>query len=130
MKFDTKDLNPGAWFTFPGKGNEGKVCLRVCDIDVLDEIQKQTRTKGVEYKKGQRFEFHDDNPILERALTYDYCIMDWKNINDAEGKPIPCNYDMKKFLMGKSVKFSSFVADCLTKLSEDEAASKVVREKN
>ena len=128
MKFDLNDLNPGAWFTFPE--GDGKVCLRVCDIDVLDEIRKQTVVKGVEYKKGQRFEFHNDNPGLERELTYDYCIMDWKNINDANGKPIPCDRKMKKLLMGKSVEFSSFIVECLSKLNEFDAASKKERAKN
>lgn len=131
MKFDLKELNPGAWFSFPD--GDGKVCLRICDIDILDEIRRQTAIKEVEYKDGQRFEFQVDSPELKRLeleLTYDYCIIDWKNINDAEGKPIPCNKEMKILLMGKSVRFSRFVAECLVKLSADEASTKKKQEKN
>jgi len=128
MKLNLKELNPGAWFTFP-KGS-GKVKLRICSPGELIKIRKQTVGDGVEYVDGKRFEYQNTDSDLERELMWDYCIMDWKDINDAEGNPIPCNKEMKILLMGESPEVLRLVSDGLDKLVKHAAASKVALEKN
>lgn len=128
MQFDLENLNPGTWFDFPD--SDARVCLRVCAGDDLDEIHKQSRKRIVEYKKGQRYEFVKTDEALETDLLYDFGIMAWENINDAEGNAIECTKENKLLLMGKSVVFASFMVKSVEKLEKIEAEHEEETEKN
>ena len=128
MKFDLDNLNPGTRFDFPD--SKAWVCLRTCAGDDLKAIHKQSRKKRIEYKRGQRFEYQQIDEKLESKLLWDFCITDWGELFDAQGKSIPCNTKMKILLMGKSVVFSSFVAERLDILNQAEAQDEEKREKN
>lgn len=121
---DLSNPNPGEWFTFPENENT-KVCLRICAGDDLNQIRKQSMKKKVEWKVNpstKRLERNvyeeevDSEGDLFNELLWDFCIVDWVGVLDASKNPIPCTKENKKFLMGKSVKFSTFVVDCLDKL--------------
>ena len=128
MKFDLKNLNPGAFFPFDE--GEGGVTIRVANAKILEEIDKKCTKKKVEYKRGQRFETIDDDQKLRSELLWDYVIIDWEGVEDIEGNEIPCNKDNKILLMKESVKFSSFIGKCVEKLSDDEAEYAEDQEKN
>lgn len=131
MKFDLKDLNPGAWFDIvDGKPEEGRICLRVANDATLKAIKKQSVKPCVEYKHGQRFEFNKVDEDLSSALLWDYCIVSWESIQDPDGKDIPCDRDSKFILMTGSRQFAKIIGECLKKLAEDEAKAAQEEEKN
>lgn len=116
--FNLNELNPGTWFDIDGGG---KICLRVCGSDKLREIRKQTVKKKSEYKKGGRFEFDVIDEDLQSKLIWDFCIVAWENLFDANGQQIPCNSDTKNALMGQSPAFSKIVTDAMKKLTDMES---------
>jgi len=121
------ELNPGVTFDFEGSG---KMTFRVCAGDDFRNIRKQTLKKKVEYKNGQRFQIEVIDEDLENQLLWDFCIIGWENFFDASGNPIPCTKENKILLMGKSIKFSRFVLDCLNKIAEIETEQSEVERKN
>lgn len=121
------DLNPGILFDMEGGG---KVRLRVCAGEDFRNIRKQTLKKKVEYKNAQRFAYDDIDEDLENKLLWDFCIIDWENLFDASGSPIPCIKENKVLLMGKSIKFSRFVLDSLNKLAEINSEQVEAESKN
>ena len=104
--------------------------FRVCAGDDFRNIRKQTLKKKVEYKNGQRFQIEVIDEDLENQLLWDFCIIGWENFFDASGNPIPCTKENKILLMGKSIKFSRFVLDCLNKIAEIETEQSEVERKN
>lgn len=131
MQFDIDNLNPGVWFTMEGGG---QVCIRVCDGDSLRAIRKVTTKKRAEIKKidnlMQRLSYEETNDDLQEEMIWDYCIVDWKDINDAKNEPIPCTKANKLLLVGKSITFAKFVGDCLNKLREQFEEDEKEEEKN
>ena len=125
--FNLAELNPGVTFDFEGSG---KITLRVCAGDDFRNIRKQTSKKKVEYKNGQRFQVETIDEDLENQLLWDFCIIGWENFFDASGSPIPCTKENKTLLMGKSIKFSRFVLDCLNKIAEIETEQAEAERKN
>lgn len=116
MKFDLSDLNPGIWFQFDN--DKAEVCLRTLSISDSQEIKKQCSKKRYEYRDGKQFTIEDIDEKLMLELIWDICIVDWKEIYDAEDKPIPCIKEMKILLINKSIKFAEFVAENLNKIKE------------
>lgn len=132
-KFNLSNLNPGRWFDF-GEVVEGedpaRVKLRVCAGDDLRAIQKKTVSEKTEYHKGERYVVKKPNEDLQNDMIWDFCIVDWEGIlNEETGQPLPCNLENKKLLMGKSVEFSTFVADKLTEIREVEEKEEEEAEK-
>ena len=126
--FNLADLNPGTWFTLDD--GEGRVCLRVCTGDDLREIRKRTVKERVEYKRGQRFAYEVVDEKLQNELIWQHCIVDWERLIDQNGESIPCTPENKILLMGRSIKFAGFVADCLETLTEIDAAHEEEAKKN
>ena len=125
--FNMAELNPGTWFDVEGGG---RISLRICGSDKLREIRKLTVKKKVEYKQGNRFVFEETNEDMQGRLIWDYCIVDWENFFDADGKPIPCNIDTKNALMGNSPFFSKMVTGYLSKLADMEEEGETPEAKN
>jgi len=127
MKIDLNDLNPGAWFDW----GDAQVCLRSVNADKMREIDAQTTKPAVDVRKGIRFTFDKiTSPDLRRELMWDYMIVDWKNIQDAEGNELPCTKENKMLLMGRSAAFLKFVMENLKVLDEAEEAHEKALEKN
>jgi len=101
--FNTADLNPGKWFDI---GEGASVCLRVSTNTKLRQITKQSEKKGKQ-----------DPEVFERLL-WDYCILDWQGLQDADGVEIECTPDNKALLMGGAPDFAQFVAERLAELRE------------
>ena len=129
MDFDFDNLNPSARFFFNDVDEkQGFVDLRVVPPDKLEEINKQTNSVKVEYKRGGRFEVPKHNKELWNKLFWDYVITAWKVTN--KGKTVDCTADNKVFLMGQSVKFAGFVSDKLEILSADQDEKSIDTAKN
>ena len=132
MKFDLTELNPGAFFSFDEYEGEdgGGVTIRLANGKILDEINKACIKKKVEFRRGQRHEVIIDNDELRSKMLWEYVIIDWKGLYDQDGKEIPCTKENKIMLMQGSVKFSSFIGNCVEKLTEETEAYEGNLEKN
>ncbi len=114
MKFNLEELNPGTWFPFEG---DARACVRACAGDDLREIRRQCVKRKVEYRNGQRLVYEEIDEDLQSQLLWDFCIIGWEGFVDQNGKDIPCNSEFKKILMGKSIKFSAFIGECMEKIN-------------
>jgi len=133
MIIDLDKLNVGTWFSMEGGG---QVCIRVCAGDdyrmIRDQVVK-VRSEIVFDPKTRQAQRLKEEVIDDRLLTellWDFCIVEWKDLYDANEKPIPCTREMKSLLMGRSPKFFTFVSGCLDRLREIESAEAEALEKN
>lgn len=117
-KFNLSNLNPGTWMDL---SIGGRVCLCVCSGDDLREIRKQCVKKKVEYRGVNRFVYEEIDEEKQSEAIWDFCIRDWEEICDQEGKAIPCTREMKVLLMGKSPEFARAVGEGLQTLTKVEA---------
>lgn len=128
--FDIEE-SPGTWFEIDGGG---RVQLRIMPSDVLRNIRKQTTRKKVDYKNVDgivgRFEYTEFNEDLDNLLFWDYVIVAWENLLDANNQPIPCTPENKVLLMSRSVKFGEYIGECLKKLNEDAKLRTETLQKN
>lgn len=142
--FDTKQLNPGAWFTYDNdpkikESDRAKVRIRPLSEETLSELLEKHVQEKVEYRKKnkrgelQRISYMDFTPEAKKAYKYDlwdYVIAEWTNFVDADGKEIKCTRANKILLMSGSPDLYEFVNRCTEKLTEDEAEVAKAREKN
>ncbi|GAG19376.1 unnamed protein product [marine sediment metagenome] len=131
MKFNMEDLNPGAWFYFnESDHDDGKILLRVLTTGKLSEIREKSMETKVEYHNSNRHEFMVANDALRDEIIWDYCIIEWENLDDDEGVPIECTTENKLKLMNNHPTFSSFIESCLTRLNSQMEMLSEYREKN
>lgn len=133
MKVDFSNLNPPAWFSFDEDDpDEGRVLLRVCSPEDARRIEKAcSKKQPPEYKGGVRYELPPkvDEEKYNRML-WDWVIVDWDGVLDADEKPIECNAQNKERLMMGSPWFTSFVTKNLEKLNADNKIYQGNLEKN
>jgi hypothetical protein len=133
MIIDIENLNAGTWFPLEGGG---EICLRVCagdDYQAIRDPVTKVKTEVVFDPKTRQAQKLRTEDVDEKALKlhlWDFCIVDWKNLLDKHGQPIPCTKDMKLLLMGKSPTFFDHVSDCLAKLRGLEATEAEEEQKN
>lgn len=116
--------NQGQWYQF-GEDSDASVCLRLCPLDVLSDIDKKTAVEKVEYRindKTRQMErivySHTKDPNLRNELYWDYIIVDFKGFkNKNSGDDIPCTKENKILLMGRSPQFARFVVDKIEEMS-------------
>ena len=130
-KFSIKDPNPAVWFKFDESDPEsGEIGIRALNANERQKIGKACIKRRVEYKHGQRFEVQDTDDELYSEMLWDYCIVDWKKLEDDDGKTIPCTTEKKLFLMRNNPGFAQFVSQCLEMLAEKEDNRIKMIEKN
>jgi len=132
MKINLNEPNPGVFFRWPNAktDEEGGITLRALNIEALTAIDDATTTKK---KKFRGHTPYDDVKVDEKRreeLIWDYCIVDWENLQDENGKDIPCTLENKVMLMRTQFQFSVFVADCLDQLTEFAEGQKETELKN
>jgi hypothetical protein len=119
MKFDMNNLNPGTWFYFDQDDESGgAILLRVCPQGEVRRINNLCTKKPVKFRKNQPYVDKEVDTAQEERLLWDYCIVDWKDIEDANGVPIECTQDTKDKLMQGDPGFSEFVAERMRMLRE------------
>jgi len=125
MKIDLKNMNPGVTFYLHDADIKGgHIILRVLSGEKLEEITNRCRQKRIEVKGSPptRFEYLDfkkGGEEKEFELTWDYCLIGWEGVVDANGVAIPCTPENKVFLMKGSPKFSTFVMSCVKKVNAE-----------
>jgi hypothetical protein len=151
------DLNSsvGEWFPFfrseqkpdgttvyedPQEG-VARIQLRIADSEVIESIQKQTRTKKVDHvvnpssRKMERIEYFDQTPEqekLERELIWDHAIMNWEDkapFLNKDGSPIEKTVENKLKLMGRPM-FARCVTRCLQMITGLRDEAKALATKN
>ena len=112
------------WFEFD---DGGRIQLKILSSDDWSEIEKQTKTKAIDYKrldgKAERFEYEKFKPggeQLQFELFWDKAIINWENFLDAKGKNIPCTKENKILLVKRSKKFIDKVNEFLKILRVEE----------
>ena len=119
MKFDLENLNPGTWFYFVDEddGTVSELTAGVC-LRIAPPAEVRRITAACE-KKGK-------TPDLAKfdRLLWDYCIVDWQGIEDANGESIECTPDSKVALMGGAPDFSRFVSEKLAELRETQLSER------
>lgn len=151
MQFDIENIG-GEWFTFfeseiqpngevkylDSVEGAGKVCIRIADPETIEKIESQTRKKISEFvfnpktRQMDRVVYFDQTPEQEkkeRELIWDFAIVDWKDLLDAENKPIPCTLENKMKLMNNP-RFARFVGRCLQLISGMKVEQAAVETKN
>ena len=133
MKFDLENLNPGVFFPFDEDDSEdekGGIEIRLANSKKLDEINKKCSRRKVEFRRGQRHEYVEENEEKKSEMLWDYVIVGWKGVYDINGNVIECTQATKIKLMRESVKFSSFVGKCIEILTDESEDVEVELEKN
>lgn len=142
VKMSGDDLNPGNWFPFNGTKTVeevGGVCLRVLNRKMLRQIEKEINTRHSEFRipegappgtPAQRIEWTEVNTELEDELTWDYCIVDWKDVLDENDQPIPCTKENKVRLMQENLAFLAFVREKQIELRTQLLKAEEERKKN
>jgi len=135
FKINLEELNPGTFFSFDKENPDEGITLRVLNHEALNEISKKTQIRRSEVKgdpptRFDYMEYREGGQEKEFALTWDYCIIDWKGVVDQNGNEIPCTSENKVKLMSGSVSFSDFVVKCTRKLNEASINQEKVREGN
>jgi hypothetical protein len=124
--------NKGVWFDMPGGG---RVKLRTLSVLDLRKIKKATTTKTpfVTEVNGKTVvlthEVDDDD--LWMSMANDCCVVEWENLFDKNGNPIPCTKENKDILMcmGDGT-FRDFVKEKMDILSAHEKEEQAASEKN
>ena len=119
-RFSLSEPNPGVWFSFDEDDPQsGKICIRLANQAERDKIRKATRTQKEIFRQGQRFEVEKTNDDLFSEMLWDYCIVDWIDLEDDNGKPIECTKENKLKLMKEHVGFQLFVGQSIEKLNNE-----------
>jgi len=127
MNFESK--SNGKWFWFNGhSSDDGGVCLRTMSIDESRRIDKITTTSKHKPIRGQLVEIKTVDEAMRDRLSWDYCIVDWKDVC-LDGKPLEPNAE-NKILMMKNNTFASFFLDKIAELNEEYEISRELLEKN
>lgn len=132
MKVNIEEPNPGIFFPWPGAktDKDGGITIHALTNEMLSEIDSLTTKKKRKFRGNVPY---DDITIDEKRreeLMWDYCIISWENLQDNNGKELPCTAENKTFLMRKDFKFSIFVADCIDQLIEFVGEQKETERKN
>jgi len=131
MRVDMQKLNPGSWFSFDDDDPDfGRICLRVCPKDKDREFEETTSKKVVKTFKGLPYDSTERDPAAYDALLWDYVIVDWEGIIDANGDQVPCTKEHKLSLMGNEPEFSRFVIEQLSLLKTRTLKEREGLEKN
>lgn len=141
----------GEWFTFFGSKlsadgetvyedplpDAGRVCIRR-PTKYVEGLQGKRKRK-VEHvlnpktRQMERIEFEEsptpEEARQERGDAWDFMIVAWENIFDAQGVAIPCTRENKLELMAIPV-FDRFVARCLQLLAESGVKAAEEERKN
>lgn len=127
MRFDLNNLNPGTWLDIDeSKPEDGAICLRVLNDDTRRKLHKKHTSR--KFVRGRQIEELSEPTFY--AAMWDYCILDWKGICDADGKPIPCTAANKALLMAESPVFTNIVSGLLDQLNIEAAQRAEEAEKN
>lgn len=144
MPFDITDLNPGAWFEYPGEEDPPeRVKLRIPDAATLKRIDAETMERSVEHVQPKKKSGKPDTRAPLQRIVYskvkdetrregmliDYVISDWE-IRTPAGDAIPCTTENKIKMMFGSVEFNNFVNEKLEILAGEEVESEKGQEKN
>ncbi len=122
FNLDKKEIE--RWFDFD---DGGRIQLKILSPEEWSEIEKQTITEAVDYKrldgKAERFEYEKFKPggkQLQFELFWDKVIINWENFLDAKGKNIPCTKENKLLLVSRSKKFIDKINEFLEILRVEE----------
>lgn len=124
-----KSSNEGTWFYFDETNlKTGGVCLRELTGEELDRIERITVKHKRKPVRGVMIDVPEEDTKTSFRLTWDYCIVDWDNIQ-IDGQDAECNAENKVKLMN-CPDFAKFVGSCISDLVEANKTIEEARVKN
>ncbi|HQM30618.1 MAG TPA: hypothetical protein PLR20_14820 [Syntrophales bacterium] len=114
MKLRTK--KEPVWITI--KEGEGEAKVQVVPMSPKDAHEVLELAHEVEWDQGQRFK--NVNLYRFKISKIKKCILDWKGIEDEDGKPILCTDENKEILYVCNPAFIDRILDEVDALSELE----------
>ena len=99
----------GEWIVFP-EDEEVQILVRPFSLFNLTRLPSE-----------------DDFNFKQFLEIYDYCVLDWKGIQDDEGKPLKCNDENKKMVFNFDQELVLFVVNESTKLRDKILTEKEVK---
>ena len=131
MKVNMKNLNSGEWFFFDDKKpDDGRINIRILSHGKLAEVREKAFKTKREWHGSVKREWTETDDSVRDRIVWDYCIVDWENLEDEDGNPIECNTDNKLLLMNNQPRFAALVENCLNRLNEQEQIYRDYLEKN
>lgn len=110
--------NKGTWFFFDEEDEtKGGVCLRIITPAEVEKIERICTKKRDVIKKGVHYEKVDTDEKQYSRLLWDYCIIDWKEVN-VDGNPLECTTENKTKLITGDPGFSTFIIKKMEKLQD------------
>jgi len=138
MKFSSQ--NTGKVFYFPGQEDVNQkdkawIRMRPMSNDMVRKIVKSATSIQIDLKSVAgddklhqvQWEEHDHDLIYEE--TWDYCIMDWGNV-EVDDRPVECNKENKLMLLGNDVFFFKCATEYRSELEKDLEALADIERKN
>lgn len=121
--------NSGQWYYFDDSNPDvGGICLRELSADEANRIEKLTVKHKRKPIRGVMVDVPEEDTKTASRLTWDYCIVDWNNIQ-LDGQTVECNSENKSKMM-KCTDFAKFIGDCITELVETNKTLEEARAKN
>ena len=107
-KFKQK-IAKGKWTTFP-EDDEVQVLIRPFSLFNLTKIPTEV-----------------DVDFTQFMDIYNYCLLDWKGIQDNQGNDLKCNDDNKKLVFDFDQELVLFVVNECSKLRQDVLSGKAIK---
>lgn len=127
INFSTR--NEGTWFDFdPTNPELGSICVRGLSLNEANQIDKLCTKIRRKFKRGNPVEIKEVDEDRKLKLTFDYCIVDWKNVS-IDGNPAECNIQNKTKLLN-SADFVKLVTEFIDEVNDKNQSLEEAREKN
>lgn len=121
--------NVGTWFYFDESNlDAGGIRLRELSAGEAARIEKLTVKHRRKPVRGAMVDVAQEDSKTATRLTWDYCIVDWKNVQ-LDGQEMECNTE-NKLKMVSCTDFAKFIGDCITELVETNKTLEETRAKN
>ncbi len=123
------------WFPIPNDPDKGELCIKQLlpgeRAEIFDVAIKQTaRYEKKDSGSYEPFFIQETDKKKDRELTLIKTVVGWKNMFDAEGKPLEFNRDNLLRASNEIVGFNECVTEFRNQLNEDIEKEKKEQEKN
>ena len=122
------------WFKAENDPDGAEVLVRELSPGEIQDIQ-ECHERSISYAPDETGEMVADlsftpKTSLELKLTFEACVMGWKNFFDEDGKPLPFSKDNLIRAMREIDGFNAWIVECRLALTKYIAGESKEQEKN
>jgi len=123
------------WFPAKGDTDGAEVLVRHLKPGEVQDIAEAALPQKISYAPDAKGNMVPDFSISpqrskERSLTFNLCVIDWKNFFDEAGKPLKFNEKNLLRAMREIEGFSEWINECRDVLAKEIAEENKAQEKN